>query len=179
MEGYETVPLSEAKEQVRRVCERLALLHYAFAKAIVDKLGEEQGTQLVMNAIKLYGTVVGEEVRDAVLSRGLEDTPDNYGGDLPQYGMHDRVEAVGEGRKRVYGCVMGRIWHMLGADRLGRLYCYVDPCKYMAYNPTNKLVHHASLPDGDEYCEMSVEPTSAEDRAEFASQDPDLSKLDR
>ncbi len=56
-----TVPLEEAREQVRKVCARLGLLHIAFARTLVDELGEKKGKELILKAIKDYGTKVGEE----------------------------------------------------------------------------------------------------------------------
>ena len=60
----DVVPLEEATEQVRRVCERLGLLHYAFAKTLVDEMGDDRGRQVAMNAIKLYSRVIGERARE-------------------------------------------------------------------------------------------------------------------
>ena len=92
--GEQKVALADAREQVRRVCERLALLHYAFAKTLVDELGEEKGRQTAMNAIKLYSKMIGERVRDHVRTQDLEPSAENYRDDLPANGMHDRVEVV-------------------------------------------------------------------------------------
>ncbi len=58
----ETVALEEAKEQVRRVCVRLGLLHLSFAKTLVEELGEKKGKELVLKVIKDYGIGIGEEV---------------------------------------------------------------------------------------------------------------------
>jgi len=176
------VLLEEAKEQVRRVCERLALLHYAFAKTLVDELGDDKGRQMTMNAIKRYSKIVGERVREKVKAQALDNSLENYKEDLPLYGMHDGRETVyvdGERRTRVTGCAMAKVWRELKAEELGRIYCYVDPGKYMAYNPSFKLIHYKALPDGDEYCEMAVKPTTEQDREEFAARDADLSRLDR
>lgn len=180
--GGEMVPLEQAKEQVRRVCVRLGLLHYAFAKALIDELGDDKARQLAMNAIKLYATMIGRGVREKVEAKGLDNSPENYGEDLPEFGMHEHRETAfvdGEKRTRVYGCVMGRVWRELGADKLGRIYCYVDPAKYMTYNPSFKLIHHKALPDGDDCCELAVKPTTERDRQEFAAKDTDLASLDR
>jgi len=101
--------------------------------------------------------------------------------DLPMYGMHERTEVLnveGQRRTRAYGCVMGKVWRELGAGDLGRIYCYVDPAKYMAYNPDFKLIHYKALPDGDEYCELGVVPTTEKDREEFAAKDSDLKSID-
>ena len=42
-----------------------------------------------------------------------------------------------------------------------------------------KLIHYKALPDGDEYCELGVVPTTEKDREEFAAKDSDLKSIDR
>ena len=177
-----TVTLEEAKEQVRRVCMRLGLLHLSFAKTLVEELGEEKGKQVILKAIKDYGTRIGEQVRANVSARGLDNSPANYKEDIPVYGMHDRIEEItvqGEKRLRLYGCVMGKLWNELGEGELGRLYCYVDPAKYMAFNPNFKLIHVKALPDGDEYCELAVRPTTEQERKDFFDRNKDWSYIDK
>jgi len=159
----ETVTLEEAKEQVRKVCVRLGLLHLSFAKTLVEELGEKQGEELVLKAIKDYATRIGEGVKANVTAQGLDNDPANYKDDLPLYGMHgskEIVEVDGEKRRRAYGCVMGKVWNELGEGKLGRLYCYMDLARYMAFNPNFKLIHVKTLPDGDEYCEFAIRPTT-------------------
>ena len=178
----ETVTLEEAKEQVSRACVRLGLLHLSFAKTLINELGERRGKELVLKAIKDYGTRIGGEVKTNAAAQGLDNNPANYKEDLPLYGMHERTERMeveGEKRVRLYGCVMGKVWHKLGEDELGRLYCYVDPVKYMAFNPNFKMMHLKALPDGDEYCELVVRPTTEQERKDFADKDKDWSYIDR
>lgn len=179
--GNKTVALKEAEEEVRKVCVRVGLLHLSFAQTLVEELGEKKGEELVLKAIKVYGTKIGERIKASVTAQGLENIPANYKGDLPQYGMRDRTEVLevgGEKRRRVYGCVMGKLWKKLGEDKLGRLYCYVDPAKYMAFNPNFKLIHIKALPDGDQYCEFAVRPTTEQERKDFADKDIDWSYID-
>jgi len=126
----EAVTLEEAKEQVRKVCVRLGLLHLSFAKTLVNELGERKGKELILKAIKDYATRIGEQAKANVAAQGLDNNPANYQEDLPLYGMHDSMESVevdGEQRKRAYGCTMAKVWNELGQGKLGRLYCYVDP----------------------------------------------------
>lgn len=178
----QTVTLDDAREQVKRACAKLALLHLSFARTLVDELGEERGKELILKAIKNYGKRIGVKARAEVTAKGLENTPANFKGDLPRYGMHERITEVeidGEKRKRAYGCVMGELWNKLGEGELGRLYCYVDPAKYMAYNPSFKLFHLRALPDGDEYCELAVRSTTDQERKDFATKDKDWSYIDR
>jgi hypothetical protein len=177
----EMVPLEDATEQVRRVCRRLGLLHFAFSSTAVAALGKEKGEQLILEAIKSYARMVGEEVKKKVAGQGLDNTPANYKEDLPAYGMYrrfERVEVDGETRTRMFGCVMGQVWHELGADALGRLYCYVDPAKYMAYNPDFKQVHISAATEGCDHCEFAIRPTTEQERKDFATPNKDWRYID-
>ena len=182
MYNQEVVSVEEAKEQIRRVCVRLALLHFCFANTIVKELGETNGKRLVLKAIKDYGKRIGEKVKENIAAQGLDNQPANYQEDLPSYGMHQLVETLevdGEKRIRAYGCVMGEIWNKLGEGTLGRLYCYVDPAKYMAFNPNFKLVHLKAMPSGDDYCEFVLRPTTEQERKDFADRHKDWSYIDQ
>jgi len=176
------VTLDDAKEQVRKVCERLALLHFSYAKTLQRELGEKKGKELVLKAIKHYGMTIGQKVKAKAVSQGLELTPANYKEDLPSYGMHDRIEWMevgGEKRMRAFGCVMGKVWNELDENKLGRLYCYVDPAKYMAFNPVFKLIHTKTLLDGDKCCEFAVRHATEEEKSDFANDEKDWSYIDR
>ena len=182
----ETISLEEAKRAVEITSRRLGLLHLSFARTLVDELGGKKGKELIMKAIKDYGRRIGKEVREGVIDQGLDPIPENYGAgksrDLPEFGMNEgreRVEINGEKKMRVYGCAMAKVWNEYGEDKLGRLYCYVDPAKYMTFNPNFKLVHIKASPDGDEYCELTVRPTMEQDRKDFAAKDTDLSRIDK
>jgi len=176
------IDLEDAKKQVEKVCRRMALLHLSYAKTIIHELGEEEGKKLVLKAIKDYGLRIGRGVKEEVEKHGLANTPENYKEDLPEYGMHEKVEQAevrGEKGIRAYGCVMGKLWHELGEDEIGRLYCYVDPAKYMAYNPDFALVHTKSIPDGDDYCEFIIRNTTEKEKKDFFDEDKDWSYIDQ
>ncbi len=168
------ITLDEAKQEVEITSRRIALLHLSYAKTLIRELGEEKGMELISKAIKDYGIRIGEKTKKEVLDKGLELTPENfsYGRSLgtPKFGMNDKAETVevdGESRSRVYGCVLGKLWKEYGEEKIGRLYCYVDPAKYMAYNPNYKLVHVKAVPEGHEYCEFVVRPTTVKERKDF------------
>lgn len=186
MGGEEVVSIDEAKQGIASASRRVALLHIAYAKAVIDEVGVEKGVKIIARAIKEYGRIIGEKTREEVVSQGLDPVPENFDKGptyrIPDFGMHDRIEVVevgGELRIRAYGCVLAKVWRELGEDRLGRLYCYMDVAKYMSYNPNYKLVHVKSIPDGDEYCEFAVRPTTEEERRDFLSRDKDWFYIDR
>jgi hypothetical protein len=182
----EMISLEEAKKAVEITCQRVAFLHIAFARAIVNELGEEEGKKLILKAIKDYGTMIGEKVKADVKDMGLENIPQNYGAgksrDLPTFGMHtgrEKVTINGETRTRAFGCIMGKIWNAMGEGELGRLYCYVDPAKYMAFNPKFKLMHTQCLPGSSgDCCEMVIRPTTEQERRDFNNEDADWSYID-
>ena len=172
----------EAAQQAAILFERIGLLHAAYARAIVDELGNEAGRRLILKAIKEYGIHVGAQVREKAKARGLDNSPQHYAGDLPAYGTHDRLEKVeveGEERLRAYGCGLWRTWQKLGEEELGRLYCNVDVAKYMGFNPCFKQVHTKAPFRGDDHCELVVRPTTEQERKDFARDDADWSYLDR
>jgi hypothetical protein len=180
------IPLNEAENEVELASRRIALLHLAFSRMLVAEFGEKRGGKLIAKAIKEYGRMVGTEVRTAVGDQGLPLTPENYGVGsarrLPRIGMHEGVEEVeiaGEKRMRAFGCVMARVWKAYGEEKLGRFYCYVDPAKYMAYNPKFKLTHVKALPDGDDYCEFCIRETSQQEQDDFQSDDSDWLYIDK
>lgn len=96
--------------------------------------------------------------------------------------MHERIETVeveGEPRVRAYGCVLAKVWQEYGEEKLGRLYCYMDVAKYMGYNPNYKLIHTKTVPEGDEYCELVVGPTTEKERKDFSAKDKDWLYIDK
>jgi hypothetical protein len=177
------IALAEAKRQVYLVSRRLGLLHLAFAETLVEEFGLERGKLLTARAIKAYSKKIGEKKRAVALQSGIELTPQGFDkmSDLPNIGMHsgyEDVEVEGEKRLRAFGCAMGEVWHQEGREDLGRIYCYVDPASTMTFNPDFKMVHTKAMPDGDAYCEFAYRPTTAQDRASFASKDTDWKAIE-
>lgn len=168
----ELIPRADAVKAVALTCRRLGMLHIAFAATLVKELGQEKGEELTTKAIKEYARMIGEKKKEIAISKGWELTEENFRklSDLPAFGMHDKHEEVvvdGEKRRRPYGCVMSKVWHEYGQDKIGRIYCYVDPASTMFFNPEFKMVHTKAVPDGDAFCELTFRSTSEEDKKEF------------
>jgi hypothetical protein len=155
----ETVPLSEAENEVKVVTHRLALLHLAYARTLVDEFGWDKGKQLVMNAIKEYGRRVAERTKQGHQS-------------LPKYGFWERRE----GRSPI--CELGKIVLEYDEMDIGSLYCLIDPAKTMFANPDEKLVHTKALTVGDEQCDFETVPTTEKDREDFFGENRDWSHVD-
>jgi hypothetical protein len=174
-----TVLLKDAIEQVRVTAARLALLHLAFSRVLVETLGEEKGKEAVLRAVMEYGRLVA--------GRG--------GQDLPFYGLNEKSVYKGreyvDARERaedgepfdraqyqVHGCVLARTFLEEGEPGLGALYCYVDAAKSMAADPAKKLIHTACVLCGDGHCAFAVEPTTEGERKAFDKDDPEWKAVD-
>ena len=174
------VPLDEAMEQVRTVGIRLALMHLAYARTLVQEYGMDKGRDLIVKAMMAYGKLVGERNKS-----GRQD--------LPWYGFHDKYaykdKAYVDTREqptddfdfaflKVYGCILAKTFLESGEPELGALYCYVDAAKSMAANPECKLIHTACEVCGDKFCAFDSVPTTEEERIYFQKQDPRWKKTD-
>ena len=71
------VSLEEARTQVKVVARRLALMHLAYARMLVDELGEAAAKDIVVKAMMEYGRLVGERNKSG-------------GQDLPYFGLHEK-----------------------------------------------------------------------------------------
>ena len=182
----EVIPFEEAKQAVESASRRVALLHLSYVKTLIAELGVKKGNELIVKAIKDYGIRIGEKTKREILDQGLEPLPKNFSAGksyaIPRFGMHERIETVeveGEPGIRAYGCVLAKVWREYGEEKLGRLYCYMDVAKYMAYNPNYKLAHTRAIPDGDDYCELVVRPTTEKERKDFSAKDKDWFYIDK
>ncbi len=154
---HEKAEKEEARRQVLSIVKRMALLHYSFAKTLVDTLGEKRGRKITRQAADFYGELVGRKVLEKTLAQGLQPLRENYQEDLPSLGWNiEGVVVEGEPRARVHDCNLAQTWKELGEPALGRLYCYMDQAKYTAYNPDLECVHVKNILDGDPYCELAV-----------------------
>lgn len=158
----ELVPLKEAQEQVEAAITRIALLHLAFSKTLVEKFGAKKGKELITRSILRYGGWVGERMK-----RGLPDYP------VAKYGPYVEHE---DGK--VYDCVLARIFREYGELDLGGLYCYVDPAKVMTVDPSRKQVHNDCAACGDEYCTFEEVPTTEKERNDFMNRSADWKYVD-
>ncbi|MBS3789081.1 L-2-amino-thiazoline-4-carboxylic acid hydrolase [Candidatus Bipolaricaulota bacterium] len=184
MSKRKEIPLDEAEKEVELASRRIGLLHLAYAETLIDELGEE-GKKVILESIKNYGLKIGAEVKKQVEEEGLDPEPDNFGKgssrNLPKFGMNDGAEEVtvdGEERLRVHGCVMAKVWEEYGQEEIGKLYCYVDPAKYMGFNHRYKMVHTKNEPSGDDFCEFAIRKTSEQERSDFSSEMADWSYID-
>jgi len=144
----EMVPLAEAENEVKVVTQRLALLHLAFSKSIVDTIGWENGKQLILDSIKLYGEYVAERTKSG--HQGL-----------PKYGFWEERE----GKPQL--CELGKIMLKKGEPELGALYCLIDPAKTMAADISMKMIHTRCMILGHDECQFKTIQTTEKEKRDF------------
>jgi hypothetical protein len=153
----EVISKEQATREVLSMIRRAALIHYCYAKTLIEEMGEERGKDLISKAIRSYGQNVGEKVKAETLAKGLDLFLENYQEDLPSLGWQlERVTVEGEPRTRIHVCHLANVWKELGAPEIGRLYCYVDQAKYRTYNPDLECIHVKNVLEGDRFCEVAV-----------------------
>lgn len=147
---------------------RMALLYHYLAGAIVERLGEEEGMQLVKDAVWQYGEHCGRAVRDGVLAQGMPLSAANFRTipDLPSRGWRSgavEVASVSKDNCAVL-CPLARTWMETGTPaKLARLYCFVDQSKIQGYNGAElECVHEHNVLDGDGFCEIVIRPKTSE-----------------
>lgn len=146
---------------------RTALLYHYMAKAVIERLGREEGHKLIKEAIMEYGVHCGDATREALAAQGLPATLENFGKvpDLPSRGWRwQRMElSDGTAGTGVTLCPLARVWEDVGTDpATARLYCFVDQAKIKGYNDAAyECVHARNVLDGDTHCEVVFRPKSS------------------
>lgn len=161
MEEKKTILIEDAKEDVKIMAERLAMLYYYFITNIVDELGEERTEKIVNKVIEDYGLNSGNRTRKRVLELGEELTLANYalGKDLPSIGWEkERLNLDDEKQKasKIHYCPLAEAWKNLDFEKWGRMYCHVDQAKYKGYDETFECFHDNNLLEGDEFCIVRI-----------------------
>jgi len=155
-----TTSLMDAKTQVEVAITRIALLHLAFSRTLVEEFGQEKGKELIIKSIMEYGKIIGE--------RSVQ-----HKQDLPKYGVHEKFE-----NGKAYGCVFAKIFQEYKEEDLGCLYCYVDPAKSMTVNLKSKFIHKDCAACGDEYCSFESLPTTEKEQYQFVERDAEWKYVD-
>lgn len=160
-------PVDDWEFDVWLMARRAALLYHFMASAIVRRLGEEEGMELVREAVWEYGRHCGRVVREALEERGLPATAENFSRipDLPSRGWRRDAVTLPDGKEqdRITLCPLARTWAELGEDTaLARLYCFVDQAKIDGYSCGElECVHAHNVLDGDDFCEIVFRPAGS------------------
>lgn len=180
-EKKEIVPFEEAFKQVQVTMTRLALMHLAYSKVLVNNLGEKKGKELIIKSIMEYG-------------RKIEEYSKNTDHDYPYYGIHGKyvykgkeyvdtrdifiLEDIDFSSLEIYDCSLAKVFKVLKEEDLGKLYCYIDAARSMANDPKTKTIHTKCVLCGNDYCQIKSEQTTEKERNDFKNNDKDWKDVD-
>ena len=162
------IPAEEAKDDRLALARRIGRLYLSFSRVLIDRLGREEATKAILEAIRDYAEHCAEARKKGMV-------------DLPARGIHERTEVVsidGEKRLRCYGCGIQQEFADQQEELLGALYCYIDPCSFMLTLPPVKLIHTRMEPLGDFCCEFDLAVADAEEMALVTEKGRDFRKID-
>lgn len=173
MESYwsqteDTIPAASAEEDRLALARRIGRLYLSFARVIIDRVGEEDGRDAILEAIRDYSARCSDARK-----KGIPD--------LPRRGIHTKTEVVevdGQKRLRCYGCGISDEFAAQDENKLGALYCYIDPCSFMMTLPNIKLFHTKMEPLGDDCCEFDLATVSDEEMQTVLEQGRDYQDVD-
>ncbi len=153
-EDLETIPLQDAVKATQGALSRVALLHIAFSRVLVDEFGEERGKDIIAKAIIEYGHRVADRVK---MGRP----------DLTELGLYDVKGEDEQGKLFSKGCAFAKVFEEENALDVGHMYCYADAAKIMAFDEDAKMIHLTCQAAGDDTCTVDIVPTTEEEREAF------------
>lgn len=163
-----SIPSEEAAEDRRALARRIGRLYLSFARVLIDRLGEDEGKKAILEAIRDYAYYCAEARKKGLV-------------DLPQRGIHRKAEVIevsGQKRARAYGCGIAQEFAAQGEEKLGALYCYIDPCSFMLTTPNIKFYHKQMEPLGSEFCEFDLAIVSDEEMSSVLEKGRDYQDID-
>lgn len=164
----DTISAEDANEDRLALGRRIGRMYLSFARILIDRLGEEEGRKAILEAIKDYSMRCSEARK-----RGMVD--------LPRRGIHQGrsiVETEQGRRLRTVGCSIATEFADQDEQKLGALYCYVDPCSFMMTLPNIKLYHTEMEPFGADFCEFDLGIASDEEMQSLLDEGGDYQDVD-
>jgi hypothetical protein len=129
---------------------------YFLGKALIQELGEEKGTTLIIKQMEEWGKNMGEENRKTFESQGIETSLDNYFRETyPETGMYYYAWRGGVKKLGVDDwveewsyCPVAEGFKNLGEEavKIGELFCdCIDNAVVREFNPSYEYVRESSL----------------------------------
>lgn len=117
----------DPNDQVGKTIELSAKLFALLADEVLRECGEERGAKIVRSAVKKYGQMRGETIKESILKAGEEvtfETVEQYS-DYPENNAWECVSEISGSTLREVNtvCPFATAFREIGLERAGRLYC--------------------------------------------------------
>lgn len=141
---------------VRQGQQSRSVAFYFLGKAILEELGEEKGTELIIKQVKEMGKVSGLNRRKTLENKGLENSLENYSesaktfSNMVLFAWESETKRVTPDeiiRDFTY-CPIAEGFKNYGEEgvKIGELFCkYIDDAVVQTYNPDYMCVRESSL----------------------------------
>ena len=148
--------IEKYRNWVRQGQQSRSAAFYYLSKAILEELGEEKGTELIIKTVKKMGKASGLNRRKNVESKGLDITLENYAESAKAFSEMVSFAWESEVKKRTSDeiirdytyCPIAAGFKNIGEDgvKIGELFCeYIDDAVVQTYNPVYECVRESSL----------------------------------
>ena len=134
-----------------------AQLFSVTARAVIDRLGSEEGTALLKAAVEEFGRERGRHIAERVRGMGLPLTFKNWliYSDIDSSANFEAIPQIEDGDLvvRVNNCTFYNGAREWGLEQYAHIYCRnVDYAILGGYNPDIKLVLKERLTTGEDHC---------------------------
>ena len=125
----------------------------AFAKEMVEELGEPRALAIMARALEKMQVKVGHDLAEKLGGNSLEALAEHIRKGAAQRDNFQVVEVTDKLiATRVTRCRSAEAFKELGAPEICRLYCDSDYAYIKAFNPNMRMVRTKTIAAGDECC---------------------------
>ncbi|MEW6266203.1 MAG: L-2-amino-thiazoline-4-carboxylic acid hydrolase [Thermodesulfobacteriota bacterium] len=107
--------------------EFVAMMLVYLAKAVIESVGEEKGSQIIRKGLREFGKERGRKIREKIDSLGLEATVATFTQyyDFPMFAAYKGTREFSGKRKntRISFCPLAGYWAERGHEAIGLMYC--------------------------------------------------------
>ena len=165
---FMTKDIEKYRAWVRQGQHSRSAAFYYLGKAILEELGEEKGTELIIKQVKEMGKASGTNTQNTLMKQGLNNdakhffdrsmAPDN----LYAFAWVGETTSVSEDERFVDWkyCPIAEGFKILGDEgvKIGELFCnYIDDAVVQAYNSDYECIRESSL-NLDGLCRLHFKP---------------------
>jgi hypothetical protein len=137
---------------------------YYLSKAILEELGEEKGTELIIKTVKEMGKASGQNRKRILENKGLDNNLENYQESAKAFAEMVTFAWESDVKKRTSDeiirdfsyCPIAAGFKNLGEEgiKIGELFCkYIDDAVVQEYNSDYECVRESSL-NLDGFCRL-------------------------
>lgn len=166
--------MKEGIPAVAKMADLWGKLYYAFAKGIIDQLGNEKGKELIISCIKKYAKMRGEAVAEYVKENNLSHNVENFvkyydspWSEIQKACLSTFPDQSLNASEGTTFCPYYEIWRRQpDGKEIGLIYCEeFHKAMWKAYHPDLKVDQDKIMTRGDDMCTFATYMEGKKDEA--------------